>query len=224
MSDNATIESATPPKEKKRRGRGSGKPPPTVVFDGAIVLPEGPQKKHAVREYSEEMTARICDWVAEGRSLRSFCAQEGTPTTITVWQWQEAHPDFDRRYARAKLKGMDDLAEWAVDELSNPDLPPEQVQRAKYEFEARKWYVSKIAPLRYGDKIQAELSGPGGAPLQLDIMLQTQLNKPEVLARLSEAQIEALLTAIPLLTAPAAGSSEAVVDAEFTEVEKEKDK
>jgi hypothetical protein len=202
-------------KPRKKKGAGTGKPAPEVVFNGLNIFGDDPPKQREVFEYSEEMADRICKWLATGRSLRIFCFQDDTPSASRVSNWLAARPEFYERYARAKIEGMDRLAEWAVDELADKNLPPEQVQRAKAAFEARKWYVSKIAPLRYGDKLQVnqEISGPGGGPLQVDVlvnMLLTQAN----MERLTDLEVESIRSAALKLAAPAAP----IVEGEFSEV------
>ena len=41
---------------------------------------------------------------------------------------------------------------------------PEVLQRSRLRVDTRKWLMSKIAPKRYGEKLQTEISGPGGGP------------------------------------------------------------
>ena len=63
---------------------------------------------------------------------------------------------------------MDDEAEVRVvvdgDETTLA-LDPVAVQRNKLRVDARKWVLSKLAPKKYGDKL--ELSGDKNAPLAL---------------------------------------------------------
>ena len=46
------------------------------------------------------------------------------------------------------------------------------VDRTRLQIDARKWYASKLAPKKYGDKVQQEVSGPDGAPIQAAITVQ----------------------------------------------------
>jgi hypothetical protein len=39
------------------------------------------------------------------------------------------------------------------------------VARDRLRFDSRRWYLSKLAPKRYGDKLQQEVSGPDGGAL-----------------------------------------------------------
>lgn len=45
-------------------------------------------------------------------------------------------------------------------------LTSEQINHAKLQIDARKWYLSKLMPKQYGDKVALEQSGPNGGPIQ----------------------------------------------------------
>jgi hypothetical protein len=129
-----------------------------------------------------------------------------------VWRWREADPNFASEYARARDEGMDRLAELAADEACAKHAPHD-VQAARLALDARKWFASKVAPRRYGDKLEqkVELSGPGGGPIQVEA-LHALLLQPQVLDRLNDAQVEALRSAIPLLAAPVVEGTSQVVE------------
>lgn len=42
------------------------------------------------------------------------------------------------------------------------------IARSRLRVDARKWYASKLAPKKYGDKITQEISGPDGGAVQID--------------------------------------------------------
>jgi hypothetical protein len=113
------------------------------------------------------MADRICVWLGEGESLRSLCLQDGTPNYSTVYDWMDANPSFAVKYARARDKGLDVMAEETVDESSVLSRPAEQIPAAR-ALDARKWYLSKIAPKRYGDRIEAARIGPVAGFLSAD--------------------------------------------------------
>jgi hypothetical protein len=156
------------------------------------------------------MADRICAWKAEGKTLRSFCLLEDTPKLQTVYNWQDAHPDFFEKYARATDRGMDLLAELAVDEASISSLPPERVQAARLAFDARRWYTSKIAPRRYGDKLdlRAEITGAGGGPITFAVLLSQAIERPEVVELFDDEELMFLQQRIvpKLLAAPASAA------------------
>lgn len=74
--------------------------------------------------------------------------------------------------------GLDEMADDVVEisddgkndwmQSNDPDNPGyrlngEHQARSRLRVDTRKWYLSKLAPKRYGDKL--ELSGPDGQPL-----------------------------------------------------------
>jgi hypothetical protein len=194
-------------KPKKKRGPGTGKPAPAVIISGANFdehFPPPPKKVGAPSKYTEEIGEQICKWVGDGKSLRSFCLQEGTPELQTVYNWQDAHPQFFEKYARARDKGFDVLAELTRDGANDPNIAPEDVQRAKLGFEANKWYLSKVAHRRYGDRldVRQEITGPGGGPLQAHVLLDVLLT-PANLERLDDIEIAAIRSAAAKLALPA---------------------
>ncbi len=82
--------------------------------------------------------------------------------------------DFAEQYTRAREAQADFLAEdtieiadnatndWmATNDPENPGytLNGEHVQRSRLRVDARKWFASKVAPKKYGEKIGLEHSG-----------------------------------------------------------------
>jgi hypothetical protein len=203
MTEPAGSSTEAPP--RKRKGKGAGKPPPAVVFNGGNIIPPAPPKKWEPTVYSEGLADRICAWLSAGKSLRSFCLQEGTPSTTAVMKWTRENAVFGARYAHARDEGYDRIAELAHDETAAAaGLPPEKVPGAKLAFEGRKWYVAKLAPNRYGDRLEAkhEITGPGGGPLQAHVLLDVLLT-PANLERLDDIEIAAIRSAAAKLVLPA---------------------
>jgi hypothetical protein len=61
------------------------------------------------------------------------------------------------RYARARDAGMDRLAE-EVMEIAD-SATKETYCESRLQVDARRWYVSKLAPKKYGDRIDIAHSG-----------------------------------------------------------------
>jgi hypothetical protein len=116
--------------------------------------------------------------------------------------WFDAHPMFFQNYARARDKGFDVLALDDVDQANDPNIAPEDVERAKLGFDPNRWYLSKVAHRRYDDRldVRQEVTGPNGGPLQIDVLHNLSL-RPAVVERLSDTRLAALRSAIPLLAA-----------------------
>lgn len=136
-------------------------------------------------EYSDEVADLICGLLAEGKSLRSILALDGMPNARYVYQWMREHPEFGKQYARAREDQADCLADEIQDIADeDPTIAFTQLVRNGTEFDvakvdsaveqwrktridARKWIAAKLKPKKYGEKVAAELSGPGGKELTL---------------------------------------------------------
>lgn len=127
--------------------------------------------------YTAEIGGEICRRLAEGESLRAICRDEGMPPESTVRAWAlDDVQGFGAQYARARDIGLDAVAEELLEisddgrndwmekfgkdgEAVGYELNGEHVQRSRLRVESRKWYLSKLAPKKYGDKQQVEVSG-----------------------------------------------------------------
>lgn len=102
-------------------------------------------------EYTDEEADRICAWIAEGRSMRSYCRLEHR-SLESVYRWLREHRDFRERYARAHDDRADSLADEITDiadEVADADMAA--VQAARLRVDARKWVASKLKPTKWGD-------------------------------------------------------------------------
>lgn len=126
-------------------------------------------------DYTSELAEAICLRLAEGESLRSICRDDVMPDKATVLRWIARHDAFRDQYVRAKEQGAEALAEEMfeiADDGSNDwmeqldsegeaigyKLNGEHVQRSKLRIDTRKWYLSKILPKKYGDRIQQDVT------------------------------------------------------------------
>ena len=51
--------------------------------------------------------------------------------------------------------------------------------------DARKWYASKFAPKKYGEKIDAALPGPDGGPIQEQLTVEWARTRGKTCSRMS---------------------------------------
>lgn len=102
------------------------------------------------------------------------------PDKTTVLRWLARNEEFRTQYATSKEESAEALAEQYFDILD--ELPPAKadgsldsaaVAWAKNRADARKWYLSKIMPKKYGDKVQTEHSGS----IQLTEMTDDELER-----------------------------------------------
>ena len=105
--------------------------------------------------FTQERADTICARIAKGESLKAICAEKGQPCETTVRQWLAGNPDFVRQYAHAREQQADFYADEIV-EIA--DTEPD-ANRARVRIDARKWKASKMAPKKYGDRMELEHSG-----------------------------------------------------------------
>lgn len=126
--------------------------------------------------YAKEIADEICERLATGESLRRICRDVRMPGESTVRSWVISDIDgFAAQYARSRDLGLDAMADeildiaddgtndWAGHGEGQPEtLNTDHIQRSRLRVDSRKWYLSKLAPKRYGDKV-ALTGGDGGA-------------------------------------------------------------
>lgn len=114
-------------------------------------------------KYSGEMVEDICEKIANGRSLRSICAEDCMPTMSTVCKWLSENKEFSEQYARAREKQADYFAEEIIEIADSAVEESAAVSKAKLQIDARKWAASKIAPKKYGDKTELDVKSSDGS-------------------------------------------------------------
>lgn len=151
-------------------------------------------KRGRPSKFTPELAADICARLAKGESLRSICRDEGMPSDVAVRQWALNDINgFYAQYAQARDLGLDAMAEEVceiADDGSNDYVErvnkngetetvfnTEHVQRSRLRFDARRWYLSKLAPKKYGDRLTHE--GDPNNPLRVDHSGQVTLYMPD---------------------------------------------
>jgi hypothetical protein len=107
--------------------------------------------------YSDEIAEAICERLASGESLRSICRDNDMPGRQTVLDWLEADAGFRARYARAREHQADYLDE-KMQEVAD-EATAANVHVARLRVATMQWRASKLAPKRYGDKLDLNHSG-----------------------------------------------------------------
>ncbi len=136
-----------------------------------------PKKNGRPSVYSEEIATTICERIAEGESLKRICSDDKMPSRATVHNWllDENKKSFLDKYEAAvniRAENMfDELTEIADDGTNdymtrtNGDgeeyevVNNEHIQRSRLRTDVRKWYLSKVMPKKYGDKMDLTTGG-----------------------------------------------------------------
>lgn len=125
-------------------------------------------------EYDEKIAAEVCERIANGEGLEGICDDSRVPSEMTIRRWMAAQPTFREAYARAREQQME---KWADDVIRIADdasgdyvdrvgkdgvvervVDPETVQRSKLRIDTRLRLMSKLAPGRYGDRVDVHVS------------------------------------------------------------------
>lgn len=101
------------------------------------------------------IVARICRMVASGMLLKTAVKREGVRRE-TFWRWLDADADLRRRFERARVAQAHALAEQAISIADAPVRDHADAVRARTRVDVRKWFVSKLAPKIYGERLQVE--------------------------------------------------------------------
>lgn len=129
--------------------------------------------------YTDEMATQIEDWLCEGKTLRSFCRQDGKPSFGTVYAWIKKIDGFAERLERAREIGADAISEECMEIMddstndymermasngeSYPALNAEHIQRSKLRVWGRLELLKVWHPQKYGNR--TVLAGDKDSPL-----------------------------------------------------------
>ena len=127
----------------------------------------------------------------EGESLRSICADQKMPSASSIFRWllQEDKSGFWEQYAHARAVQAELMFEELLDiadDGSNDFMTitrgknsyniedKEVTNRSKLRVDTRKWYLSKVLPKKFGDKMDVT---SGGKPIPLLNVLRNDGDK-----------------------------------------------
>jgi tRNA 2-selenouridine synthase SelU len=103
--------------------------------------------------------------ISKGETLRAVARDLEFDPSI-IYQMKAIDPEKAQRYAQAR----ESQAECMVDELlevaDTQCNSQEEIQQLKIRVDLKKWVTARNHPARFGDKIQTEVSGKDGGPIQ----------------------------------------------------------
>lgn len=139
------------------------------------------QKGDPVRRQKAEL---VFAGMRSGMSALKSCAKIGLSQSC-LNDWLNADPDLAADYARARSDLIEFYADQTMKIADEPvaltadgKIDTGAVQKQRLQVDTRKWLLSKMAPKKYGDKI--EVSGDASAPLTVQILtLSESARTPE---------------------------------------------
>jgi len=129
---------------------------------------KAPAKRKVGRpsKYTPALADKICDLIAQGQSLVKICKAENMPSRIAVLRWVSQDEEFRDKYTHARelqaefyaeqiIEISDDSArDMRLDGNGEEVVDHDHIARSRLRVDARKWYASKVAPKKWGDKLQ----------------------------------------------------------------------
>ena len=116
-----------------------------------------------------KISALVLEGMRSGLSAFKACQAAGVPQS-TFNRWVDADAKLAEDYAHAREDLIERMAS-EVMELADSEVPETEdgkkdwqaIQKHKLQVDTRKWLLSKLAPKKYGDKL--EVSGDAANPL-----------------------------------------------------------
>ena len=117
-----------------------------------------------------ELLEAICAGISLGKSARAMCVEAGISQRV-LWNWLANDAALMQQYLRAKELCIDAYAEEIIeisddgsrdtytDEKGREVIDREVIARSQLRIDARKWYASRLAPKKYGDKLSTTQDG-----------------------------------------------------------------
>lgn len=126
-----------------------------------------------------------------GRSIVELCQEPEMPEASTVYRWLQERHEFAEAFDQARQAGVEALVDQlialsdGVEPLRADQAPKDadSVQRAKLRIDVRKWVLAKLAPQRFGDRVEAKSTETIDLSERLDRALR-RVEKPQKMTNL----------------------------------------
>lgn len=190
--------------------------PDIVTYPSGVQLWKGPDLNDYSdvgrnEPYDPTISRAIIFKLSQGATLENACQDLKIPRTTVNWWGMDNRrgprdgEGFAVRYARARLWGchaINDQCQDISDDSRNdwmlrndPDNPgwrfnAEHVARTRLRLETRRFYLSKVAPKIYGDKLDLTIKPEGdieGPPPALEALSDKQIDVAEKVAEMCAA-------------------------------------
>jgi hypothetical protein len=130
----------------------------------------------------DQIKTDLVAWIAQGKTLREFCRQDGMPSNTVMYDWEREDAEFASRIAHARETGHDAIAEECAaladleplavfDEHGNKRYDPGSIAWRKMQIETRVKLLAKWNPRKYGDR--TILAGDAETPVAVTVDFST---------------------------------------------------
>lgn len=133
-----------------------------------------------------QLCKKIVDAVAGGLSLVKACKQANIAESDFRY-WCDNDSELAARYAHAREDRAEVLFEEYLEIADTPhivkkkivtksgdvvEIEVDAIEHRRLQTDARKFFLAKLAPKKYGDKVTQEISGPDGSPVATTVTVE----------------------------------------------------
>jgi hypothetical protein len=118
-----------------------------------------------MRKMDTEVFEKVCIEIeSTHRGLNTICKEHGSSASA-FYDWVDGNPEATERYARAKDRQADYLADLMLEEAFNDEddeiafVGVNHIQRDRLKVDTLKFIAAKLKPKKYGDKIDVTSDG-----------------------------------------------------------------
>ena len=110
-----------------------------------------------------EIVQDICEWLASGQSLRSYCRQDKVPSLATVTRWIVQTDEFRVQYAHAREAGGFAAADAILDLSNRANEGEVDAMQARVAMDGYKWSAERMAPKSHLVRTEMDLISSDGS-------------------------------------------------------------
>jgi hypothetical protein len=136
-------------------------------------------------KWSDELVKDICDHLSTGKSIIDVGNLPGYPSSDSIYRQMHRDPVFASAIACAREAGQDHEADECV--RMADQATAENWQIVKLRIWARQWRAAKLAPKKFGEKIDINHSGEVVNRHDLSALNDDEIGTLEALVRASAA-------------------------------------
>jgi len=116
----------------------------------------------AQKPTTQEKINKVLKLVSEGMSVKQACLRKDTCSEKTFNNWlsgDDAKGQRLLRYARAREGRADSIFEEVLEIADNVEEDKNAIAKARLMIDSRWKYLAKLAPSKYGDKLDVNHGG-----------------------------------------------------------------
>lgn len=112
-------------------------------------------------KFADDQIEEMLERMEKGETLTSIGEDPRMPSIRSMMLWEDKQDDLGCRITQARARGFTVRAEAAVMRAQAAEDP----QLGRLDFDAERWFLGKMHPKKFGDKIDVT---SGGEAVQMD--------------------------------------------------------